>query len=494
MPDLYRDEKEELLLLLQEKENRTKYNYISTLFPDEGPILAGCVRSIARENYPKHTEFFAAGAHYLERAFIAANQVGKTTAGLYELVIHATGLYPDWWEGKRFNRPVFAWLCGDRAEIIRDGMQKDLMGKIEPGTGLIPKELLVKTTPMPGGLSGAIGTYKIKHVSGGESEIVVKTYQAGKNAFESAKVDVVMLDEECPMDIYTECQIRTITTGGIVYLTFTPDSGLTDTVLHFMDKNKSGEDPKFVALVGWRDVPHLSEQRKKAMLATIPVHMRPVKTEGLPYLGAGAIYPIPETELLVSPFRIPDYWPRTYAFDPGWKRTAALWGAYDQESDTLYIYDEYYRGQAEPEIHSAAIKARGDWMTGIADPHGSRAGRGVSKESFFDVYERFGLNMVLSEPSGPGSVELGITDVYSALSTGKIKIFTTCQNWLYEYRIYRRDDKGKPIADNSHLMDCTRYLQMNFRKTMLTQEELQAYSLSQPTYYDEHERSSITGY
>ena len=55
-----------------------------------------------RELYAKHIDFFHAGATHRERLFLAANQTGKTTAGAYEVTAHLTGIYPDWWEGKRF--------------------------------------------------------------------------------------------------------------------------------------------------------------------------------------------------------------------------------------------------------------------------------------------------------------------------------------------------------------------------------------------------------
>src|SRR6516164_10674065 len=53
--------------------------------------------------YPKQREFHAAGARHRERLLMAANQVGKTLAGACEAA------YPDWWEGKRWERPVKGW-------------------------------------------------------------------------------------------------------------------------------------------------------------------------------------------------------------------------------------------------------------------------------------------------------------------------------------------------------------------------------------------------
>lgn len=493
---LSREEKEELLALLEEKENRIKYNYVSTLWPDDdkATTLPGCLRSLARSNYPKHIEFFNAGADFTERAFIAGNRCGKTLTGLSEIWYHCSGQYPSWWKGKRFNKPVVVWLCGDRGEIIRDGMQPLLLGHTETGTGIIPKDAFAKEPDAMPGVPGGKGQYHINHVSGGVSKIIIKTYQAGKNAFESAAVDVIMLDEECPMDIYVECQMRTATTGGIVYLTFTPDSGLTDTVLHFLERPKPGEPHKFVATVGWDDVPHLAEDVKAKLLATIPPHMRAVKTRGEPYLGAGAIYPIPVDEIAVKPFPIPQYWPRAYGFDPGWNKTAVVWGAMDPMTGVWYLYAEYYRGQAEPEVHAAAIKARGEWLSGVADPHGSRAGRGVSKESFLEAYEAQGLHLMLANPCGPGSVELGINDVYSKLSAERLKVFNTLQNWFYEYRIYRRDDNGKVIDTNNHLMDTTRYLMLNGESIMTTWEDQDSLNNPKTTAPYETGRNSITGY
>ena len=56
--------------------------------------------------YPKQLEFHAAGAAHRERLLMAGNQLGKTLAGGFEAAMHATGRYPEWWAGKRFERPT----------------------------------------------------------------------------------------------------------------------------------------------------------------------------------------------------------------------------------------------------------------------------------------------------------------------------------------------------------------------------------------------------
>ena len=49
-------------------------------------------------------------------------------------------------------------------------------------------------------------------------------------------------------------------------------------------------------------------------------------------------------------------------------------------------------------------------------------------------------------------------EVWQRLSSGRLKVFDSLRNWLGEFRIYRRDEKGKVVKKNDHLMDATRYL------------------------------------
>lgn len=212
-------------------------------------------------------------------------------------------------------------------------------------------------------------------------------------------------------------------------------------------------ESRYLVQAGWDDVPHLDEKTKKELLDSTLPHLRDARSKGIPSLGAGAIYPIPESEILVAPFAIPAHWPRGYAMDVGWNRTAALWGAYDRSTDCVFLYTEHYRGQAEPSVHAAAIRARGEWIPGKIDP----ASRGRSQKDgaqLLQMYQDLGLSL---DPADNG-VETGLYAVWERLSTGRMKVFSTLQNWLAEYRLYRRDEKGKIVKEFDHLMDATRYL------------------------------------
>jgi phage terminase large subunit-like protein len=200
------------------------------LFPDTGPLR--------RELYPKHLDFFAAGAKHQERAFIAGNRTGKTFAGCYELTCHLIGWYPHWWQGRRFTRPITAWAAGEDTKAIRESLQETLLGRVGAfGTGLIPGDVIANTTAR-GGVPEAVDAVTVRS-GAGLSRLLFKSYDQGRESFEAAKVDVMMFDEEPPMAIYTEGLTRTMSTvpgepSGVVLATFTPLRGLSGVVLSFM--------------------------------------------------------------------------------------------------------------------------------------------------------------------------------------------------------------------------------------------------------------------
>lgn len=231
---LTRAQKLELLQLLEAKRDLRQSRGYERYYPDDGPLR--------RELYPKHLEFFRAGRDYRERCAMAANRIGKTEGmGGYETALHLTGDYPHWWQGRRFGHPVSWWAAGKSFESTRDIIQAKLFGPITyrgaektvKGTGLIPRDRIGRIT-WKSGVQDLIDTVEIKHDTGDWSVLGLKSYQQGRGGFEGTEKHGVWLDEECPIEIYNECTIRTATTNGIVMLTFTPLEGASETVLAFM--------------------------------------------------------------------------------------------------------------------------------------------------------------------------------------------------------------------------------------------------------------------
>jgi phage terminase large subunit-like protein len=134
--------------------------------------------------YPKQRDFHRAGVKYRERLLMAANQSGKTLAGGMEAAMHATGLYPQWWKGRRFDRPTVAWVAGETAETVRDTVQRVLVGRTgRYGTGTIPKDCILDIVAARG-VPEAVDIIRVKHVSGGASTIGIKSYADGRAKFQ----------------------------------------------------------------------------------------------------------------------------------------------------------------------------------------------------------------------------------------------------------------------------------------------------------------------
>ena len=446
-------QQEELIQCLDVLANDVKYNKFRNIFPEEGELR--------RELYKKHWQFFNAGSKYRERFFLACNRGGKSEAGAFEITCHATGMYRDEWEGHRCKAPPLIWIGGDTAATCRDIIQKKLCGDFgDLGSGMIPKDLIVDTKPRRG-TPDAIEMVRVKHVTGGTSTIVFKTYDQGREVWQGDEVDVIWGDEEMPMSIYGEAMIRLMTTNGIMMTTFTPLSGLTDLVVNALDNSQEtdAEFPKHITTLSWDEVPHITEEMKKQMLEATPPALRDARSKGIPTVGSGLIYPIDHKNIVVDDFKIPAYWPKLYGFDVGWNNTAAPFGAWDRDNDVIYIYSEYKRGGQEgedmPLVHASAIQQRGKWIKGVIDP-AARGRNQLDGQNLYMIYRKHGLKISPAD----NSVEAGIYAVWERLNSGRLKIFKSCPMILREFALYHRDEKGKIAKTNDHLLDALRYLIM----------------------------------
>lgn len=227
--------------ILERIKARKAQNHIKSLFPDKGPLR--------RELYVKHMEFFRAGKLHDERLLLTSNRFGKSLCGAFETSVHATGQYPYWWEGRRFDKPINGWFCNNTAIDVRDINQKLLLG--DPGqfgTGLIPKDCIIDTKPKSSVPDGVEIIY-VRHVTGGQSVLTSKAYEQGRLKFQGRELDLIWADEEIPSDVYGEAIIRLMTRRGIMYCTYTPVLGLTPITVKFLREavNKESLPLKFTS-------------------------------------------------------------------------------------------------------------------------------------------------------------------------------------------------------------------------------------------------------
>ncbi len=173
---------------------------------------------------------------------------------------------------------------------------------------------------------------------------------------------------------------------------------------------------------------------------------------GTPALGDGKIYQVPEDEFRIAPFPVPKHFRQAYGLDVGLKKTAAVFGALDQDSDILYLHSLHYASEQFPAVHAEAIKSRGAWLPGVIDPS-ARNRNAIDGDALIEVYGRLGLNLA----PAINAVSAGIYEMTQRLVSGRLKVFETLTEWFAEYRLYRRKD-GKIVKEKDHAMDATRYL------------------------------------
>lgn len=454
-------DKRKLLDLMTEHRTR-EASKLFTLFPDTGEL--------PRKLYVKHLEFFAAGALFKARLFMAGNRVGKTVTGCTEDTYHLTGYYPHWWDGKRFDGEIRAWVAGKTNETTRDILQYELLGNVVTvkgrktfdGSGLIPKHCIGAITWRQG-IANLADTVKIRHINGKFSTLGLKSYQQKRGSFEGTAQHVVHLDEEPPQDIYTECLTRTTTTQGIVLVTFTPLEGTTEMVDDFLKKAKEGVTKMVQA--GWADAPHLKEADKIVLLATFPKHEHDARTRGIPYAGSGLIFAVDENDILCDPFPIPAHWPRIGGLDFGWDHpTAAVAIAWDRDNDIVYVTHEYAESQQTPEYHARTMRDHGDWMP-WAWPHDGLQHDKGSGEQLAELYRNQKVNLLPERATfedGTNGVEAGLMVMLMRMEQHKFKIFKGCTMWQENRRMYHRKD-GKVVKKHDDVIDATRYAIMMLR-------------------------------
>lgn len=414
--------------------------------------------------YPRQKDFHAAGSKFRERLFMAGNQLGKTVSGAAEMAIHLTGRYPEWWQGRRFNKPIAAWASGVTGESVRDTTQRLLMGRPgQFGTGFIPAECIVGEPKKAIGTPDLLDSVTVKHESGGESRLYFKRYEQGREKWQGETLDIVWFDEEPPMDIYTEGLTRTNATGGMAYMTFTPLLGMSEVVMRFL--NTDSPDRAVVKMT-IDDVTHYTDEEKRRIIDSYPPHEREARAKGIPILGSGRIFPVEEDAIKIAPFQIPAHWPRINGIDFGWDHpTAAVHCAWDRDSDCWYVVKAHRMREATPIIHAATIKPWGDWVP-TAWPHDGLQHDKGSGDQLAMQYANAGLLMLKERATfedGSNGVEAGLMDMLQRMQTGRFKVFANLDDWFQEFRLYHRKD-GKVVKEMDDLMSATRYALMMKRK------------------------------
>ena len=377
--------------------------------------------------------------------------------------MHATGIYPDWWQGRRFDRPTVGWACGITGETVRDTVQRILVGRSgEHGTGAVPRDTIVELVSARG-TPDLLDTIRVRHVSGGISVIGLKTYASGREKFQGETLDWAWLDEECDASIYTECLTRTNVGNGPVWMTLTPLLGVSEVVRRFLIEKSPDRHLTSMTI---DDVDHYSEDEKKKIIASYPAHEMEARTKGIPILGSGRIFPVTEESVAIEHRDFPPHWPRIGGMDFGWTHPfAAIELVWDRDTDTVYVSRTHRMKEETPVLHAAAIRSWGKELRWAWPRDGRRETLEGAGIALANQYRDQGINMLHEHAQFDDksvSVEAGLMDMLTRMQTGRFKVFKHLNDWWEEFRLYHRKD-GKVVKEGDDLMAATRYALMMLR-------------------------------
>jgi phage terminase large subunit-like protein len=428
--------------------------------------------------YDWQQRFFDAGSENIERCLCAGNRTGKTFCTAYETTCHVTGEYPEWWTGWRVKKPILAWVSSLTNETSRDIVQKELLGEPNKlGTGMIPGNMIKKVTYRQAGIQHVADMVTIQGKFG-LSTIQFKTAEQGREKFQGTAPDWIWQDEE-PRDygIFTECRTRLMTSGGRLTVTYTPLMGETDLWKHFHE----GGPKIYMQGATWDQAPHLSDEDKAVMLASLPPHERDTRSKGVPMAGEGAVFPVGDDDIKTPSIEIPKHWARLCGVDFGFNHYAAgAWIAWDRDADTVYVYDCYRIKRELAPYHASRIKQAGDWIP-VAWPHDGTNTEKSGGKTIARSYQDGGVNMLTMSAryedgkGGAQPVEPIVMEINQMMKEGRFKVFSHLHDWFEEKRSYYRE-KGKIPHKNDDIMKATMYAVM-MRRYAATEQAVGATSI-----------------
>jgi phage terminase large subunit-like protein len=422
--------------------------------------------------YPLQQDFANLSGCKHECLFLAGNRCGKTTTGAYIMACHLTGWYPTWWKGIRFRRPIKAWVGGSGGRLVRDVLQTMLLGDLpgggEWGTGFVPKDLIGRTVAGHGE-SGLLDSFYVKYAHGGESYCGFKTYDQGREKWQSAGLDVVWVDEEPPDDVYEEASIR-LTGGGNMFVTCTPLKGPTEFICRFTEpKDDNAVRTHGFVMMGLDHAMHLTEEAKENILAGSSPALREARRSGTPAMEGGWVWQRTVEDNMRHELRlreVPGYWDLLWGIDFGINHPfAAVLMAWDRDADCIYLLEAFKMADATPLEHTARMKNIAAGVL-VAWPHDGNDREKSSGRPLADFYRDMGLRMRpqhATHPDGGYTTTAGIDLMRHYMEIGQFKVAAHLTDWWKEYRTYHYDKNGLLVKKNDDLMSATRQAFMDRR-------------------------------
>jgi len=339
-------------------------------------------------------------SHHKECMLTGANQAGKSTALMMKFTYHMTGIYPSWYTGVRFEKPIQAALGGETAQSTRDLLVNRLLGPPENrGSGYFPEGTFSNedVTKMAGGVANQIDYFRVKHhdPSGkvdGYSKAYVFSYSTGWRRLQGYSLDLVAIDEEPELMVYDELSARTNATGGHVDIAMTPLQGETELYLMFEDPE---QEIKQLINYDINCATHMDEDQRLHLLKKYENNpLAEARLYGRPVASTGLVYNIPQHLLMVDDFQPPAA--ANYIIGIDLAHTVGKWSAVKMATDKMagihYVVQDFKAEDITVADFASRLLGMGAATIPVAWPHDAM--RQSSSGTVVSQLRDFGVNVL----------------------------------------------------------------------------------------------------
>jgi len=148
-----------------------------------------------------------------------------------------------------------------------------------------------------------------------------------------------------------------------------------------------------------------------------------------------------------DPFSIPEFWPRVYAIDINGNEMSVVWGSWDTESETVYLYDEFISTRPDISINASSIRKRKAWVPGLfyMRDHGRSEEQG---QGMINALLDEGLDIFEKEED----MEIAVNEMVARLTNQTLKVSKRMERWMDQYHKYKRDKKGELVQERDGLL------------------------------------------
>lgn len=269
------------------------------------------IYNIGQKVHTKQLDFHKSAKRV--KAVFGGNRTGKTTCGAVEAVSHALG-----WTKYRDLKPSSGWVVSQSSDNQKDVTQKEILR-------WLPKKEIQNIIVRHGRKDDLEGSLIEKIVLKNGYTIGFKTWEQGRESFQGASLGWVWFDEEPPLDVFQECQMRLMDQRGDMWFTMTPLKGLT-WVYELIYLNERNDPDIEYWMFEWDDNPWISREEIEKLLATMTDEEREARQFGRFTSLSGFAFVELRKEIHIKPVEATPNWYKYYvALDYGFDSLAVIW-------------------------------------------------------------------------------------------------------------------------------------------------------------------------